>query len=79
MIDTQQIKDIEARWEQLVLQRQQHYNTVLSEINPRYQAAIIKELNESLEYEQKFDAMEKELRKLDPSNSYLSENQENLY
>ncbi len=75
----QQIQDIEARWDRLVEQRHEHYNTVLSHIAPKYQAPIIEELNKSLEYEQKFDAMEEELRKLDPTNFYLAENQVNIF
>lgn len=74
----QQIKDIETRWWRLVQQRQMHYNSVLSEVDKRFQFGIIKELNENMDYEGKFDAMEAELRKLAPNHDYLEENQINI-
>ncbi len=75
----QQIKDIETRWDRLVEQRQEHYRLVMSEVEPLFQAALIQELNKSVDYEQAFDAMEEELRKLDPTNFYLAENQVNIF
>ena len=71
----QQIQDIERRWWRLVEQRQEHYNLVLSQVDKRFQAGIIKELNGRMEYEQQFDAMEAHLRELDPNHHYLEENQ----
>ncbi len=71
----QQIQDIETRWWRLVEQRMEHYNLVLSQIDKRFQFGIIKELNERMEYEQQFDAMEAHLRELDPSHEFLEENQ----
>ena len=77
MTDTQQqqIQDIETRWWRLVQQRQAHYNLVLSEVDKRLQFGIIKELNGRLEYEEKFDEMEAQLRELDPEHDFLAENQ----
>lgn len=71
----QQIQDIETRWARLVEQRQEHYNLVLSQVDKKFQAGIIEELNGRMEYEQHFNAMEAELRELDPKHSYLEENQ----
>jgi NurA-like 5'-3' nuclease len=71
----QQIKDIETRWWRLVEQRQEHYNLVLNEVAKEYRMAVIEELNQSMDYEAKFDEMETELRALNPKHDFLKENQ----
>ncbi len=75
----QQIQDIETRWERLVGQRLEHYNLVLNEVAKEQLLAVIEELNQRMEYEKQFDAMEAHLRELDPEHEFLPENQENLY
>ncbi len=62
----EQIKQIEARWEELVELRQQHYDLVLSKLERPLWFAAIERLNESTDYERHFDVMEAVLRDLDP-------------
>ena len=73
----QQIKAIETRWAELVKHRMEHADFVLREVCREQRLAVIQELNENLRYEQHFEVMEEELRKLDPNHSYLEENQIN--
>lgn len=75
----QQIHDIELRWWRLVEQRQEHYNEVLDNVDRSLWVSTLEALNNLPEYEQQFDAMEKELRKLDPDHFYLAENQIEIY
>ena len=70
-----QIQDIEQRWARLIAQRSEHYNMVLNTVAREQQLAVIEELNQSMDYEAHFDAMEAELRVLDPNHFYLAENQ----
>ncbi len=70
-----QIQDIEQRWARLISQRNEHYNLVLNTVAREQQTAVIEELNQSMDYEAYFDAMEAELRVLDPNHPCLSENQ----
>ena len=79
MTNQQQIQDIETRWWRLVEQRQQHYNLVLNEVVPAQRLAVIEDLNQNVEYEKHFDAMEAHLRELDPQHDFLPENQINIY
>lgn len=79
MTNTQEIRDIEQRWARLISQRNEHYNMVLNTVAKEQQTAVIEELNQSMNYEKRFEEMEEELRTLDPDHIYLEENQLNLY
>jgi len=74
-----QIQAIEARWAELVQQRMEHANIVMETVNKEQRLAVIQELNENVGYERQFNAMEEQLRMLDPEHNYLEENQINIY
>ena len=79
MTTTEQIQAIETRWTELVQQRMEHANLVMNQVAREQRLAVIQELNENVGYERQFNAMEEQLRLLDPEHSYLEENQINIY
>ena len=72
---TELLETLEARWEALVMKRQEAMREAMGTVSPAQRVAAIQQLNESRYYEDRFDELEMKIRVLDPDNTYLSENQ----
>ena len=72
---TATIEQLEARWQELTDQRLNDLETAYNDAPPALRLAVIQAKNADPYYERQFDALEEQIRALDPDHHLLAENQ----